>query len=91
MKVIESKRVAEWLEKHNLLDQYVEAKLFIESGFYQNVDFRIRKPKKDKIYYFKINDQYRAVCVFRSEKLIQVYDYDDHQNKKKNKKPPVWE
>jgi len=47
--------------------------------YLKQVDFKIRQPKKDKIFYFRINKQYRWYCYFEWTILV-VFRIDDHQN-----------
>ena len=76
--IIESKDVLIFLQKRWLLDQYKKAKHFLELGMFYNVKFWLREPKKDKIYYFRINKQFRAYCVTVNKEL-RVFRIDNHQ------------
>jgi plasmid maintenance system killer protein len=62
-----------WLEK-----QYKKAKLFILAGNYKNVDLKLRLPKEKKVWYFRINKQYRAICKLE-EGILYVLAIDNHQ------------
>ena len=63
--ILEEREVYEYLLKRGLLYQYKKAKGLLLLGNFQQVDFKKRQPKKDGIYYFRINRQYRAVGYFR--------------------------
>ncbi len=67
--------VKRWLEK-----QYIKAKEYILDWNFKNVDFKIREPKKDNIYYFRINKQYRALVKLENETLT-VLKISNHQEK----------
>jgi len=67
-----------FLEKRNLWKQYKKSKQFLLEWHFKSVDFKIREPKKNKIYYFRINRQYRAFCKLEWN-LLKVFDINDHQ------------
>jgi len=69
--------IISYLSKRNLLDQYKKAKKLIIEWVSQSL--KIREPKSDKIYYFRINKQYRAFCKYKEWFLI-VFRIDNHQN-----------
>lgn len=77
-KVLISPRALEYLKKRKLEKQYQKAKLFILGGFFNNVDFKLREPKEDEIWYFRINKQYRAICTIERDTLY-IYAIDNHQ------------
>jgi hypothetical protein len=52
----------EYLQKRKLEKQYLKAKSLILDGKFSNVDLKIREPKKERIWYFRINRQFRAFC-----------------------------
>jgi len=52
----------DYLEKRNLGTQYKKVKSYILAGNYRQVKLKLREPKKDGIFYFRINKQYRAIC-----------------------------
>ena len=60
--VLISKEALEYLIKRQLDKQYQKAKIFILGGYHQNVDLKIREPKEDRVWYFRINKQFRALC-----------------------------
>jgi hypothetical protein len=51
-----------YLKARKLEKQYLKAKKLILSGHFSNVDLKIREPKKDRVWYFRINRQFRAFC-----------------------------
>ena len=77
--IIEDIEVVSYLKKRNLLKQYKKAKKFLLLWMYAQVDFWIREPKKDNIYYFRINKQYRAYCVIENNEL-RIFEINNHQN-----------
>lgn len=48
------------------------------SGLFRNVDLKIRQPKQDKIYQFRITKKYRAFCII-DEDALKVIKIDKHQ------------
>jgi hypothetical protein len=57
-----SPKALEYLKKRGLEKQYLKTKNYILDGYGRNTQIKIREPKKDKIWYFRINDQFRAIC-----------------------------
>ncbi|MFK7779593.1 MAG: hypothetical protein QM490_00385 [Candidatus Gracilibacteria bacterium] len=78
-KVLETQKVENNLKKYNILKQYLKAKNYILDGNTYIVDLKIRKPKISKIYYFRINKQYRAWGILQNE-VLKIYKIDNHQN-----------
>jgi hypothetical protein len=46
-------------------------------GNFKQADFKLRQPKKDWIYYFRINKQYRGFWVIEW-KIFKITDINDH-------------
>jgi len=78
MKVLEEEGVVDYIKKRKLVPAYLKAKKYIEMGFYKNVDLRKRKPKKEGVFYFKIDKKYRALGYIENKTLI-VTEISDHQ------------
>jgi len=78
VKIIERKDVILYLKKRNLFAQYKKAKNFLLLKYFSLVNFKKKKPKKDKIWYFRINQQFRALAYFKDDILV-VFDIDNHQ------------
>lgn len=68
----------EYLTKRQLENQYKKAKIFILAWHFSNVDLKIREPKEDRIWYFRINRQFRTLCELDGETLY-VLAIDNHQ------------
>ncbi|MDD2917050.1 MAG: hypothetical protein PHH70_04365 [Candidatus Gracilibacteria bacterium] len=73
-----SPEALEYLIKRKLDKQYLKTKGYILAGYMQNVDLKMREPKKDKIWYFRINQQFRAICELQGDTLF-VLAIDNHQ------------
>jgi plasmid maintenance system killer protein len=69
--------IIDYLIKRRLLIQYKKVKNKIIS--WNNRDLKLREHKKNKIYYFRINKQFRALWRINNGYLI-VYKIDNHQN-----------
>lgn len=78
-RIIETKEVIIYLQKRGLTKQYIKAKSYILSGFLRHVDFKLRQPKSSGIWYFRINQQYRALGIIEKDEL-RILEIDDHQN-----------
>ncbi len=79
IKVYESQKVGKDLKKYSILKQYLKAKRFILAWNTYIVDLKIRQPKSNRIYYFRINKQFRAWWVLQGE-VLKIYKIDNHQN-----------
>jgi len=77
--VIEEKRVLPYLKARSLFNQYQKAKKYILLGLLKEVNFKLREPKENGVYSFRINKQFRAFCIFRNNKLV-VINISNHQN-----------
>lgn len=78
-KVIISDDLINYLETRKLEKQYIKAKNYLLKWNFKQIDFKLREPKKDKIYYFRINTQFRAFCKLEWN-ILKVFDIDNHQN-----------
>jgi len=77
--ILENEKVVRYLEQRSLIKQYKKVKQFILLSNFSLVNFKKRKPKKDGVYYFRINKQFRALAFLEKDVLI-VFDVDNHQN-----------
>ncbi len=76
--ILERRDVLEKIESFGILRQYKKCKQLMLLGFFRSVDWKIRKPKQNKIYQFRITKKYRAFCIFEEATLI-VIKIDKHQ------------
>lgn len=76
--VFEEPDILEYLESRNLLKQYQKAKKYLLLGHLKQVHFKLRQPKEKGIYSFRINKQFRALCVYKQGEL-RVFEIDNHQ------------
>ena len=70
--------VLKYLKKRNVLSQYTKAKELLKQNQLSSVKFKKRKPLSQGIYYFRINQKYRALGVFDGKDFI-VTEISDHQ------------
>lgn len=77
--VLEEGFILDDLKARKLLKQYQKAKQSILSGHLKQVRFKLRQPKEAGIYAFRINKQFRALCIFKENELI-IFSIDNHQN-----------
>ena len=73
----ENRDIFEYLEKRQLVGQYKKAKEKILSWNFRELS--VRQPKKEWVWYFRINDQFRAFAKLEKNTLI-VFDIYNHQN-----------
>lgn len=78
MIVKERKKVIDYIRKRQIGSQYLKAKKHLESGRYDVVDFKIRKPRSARIYQFRITQKYRAFGHFVEDVFI-IANISDHQ------------
>jgi len=78
MNVFEEEGVIDYIKKKRLEKPYLKAKKYMALGYLQTVDLRKRKPKKEGIFYFKINKKYRAIGYIENGNFI-VTEISDHQ------------
>ena len=67
----------EYLRERQLIKQYLKAKKFIISWNLQNVDLKLREPKSDGVWYFRINKQYRAHARYE-DGILWIFYIDNH-------------
>jgi hypothetical protein len=58
--IYENEKVLEYLQSRQIAQQYIKAKSLMLSGYAQKFDFKLRKPKTEEVYQFRINQKYRA-------------------------------
>jgi len=78
-KIIEHKKIANYILTHNLLSQYKKAKKLILDWNLKSVDFKKRRPYKSEKYYFRINNKYRAFW-FIEWTTLKIFEINDHQD-----------
>ena len=82
--VKELKEVWDYVISRNLLEQYKKAKNFLVNWNLKIIDFKLRQPKKYKVYQFRINKKYRAFWIFKESKeywkIFIVIEISDHQD-----------
>ena len=79
-KVLITQKWISYLEKRNLSNQYRKAKVNLLNWRFTNINFSIREPKRNKIYYFRVNKQFR-IFWYIENKVFKVIKIDNHQNK----------
>ena len=78
-KILIAEDLIDFIEKRKLDNQYKKAKNYILKWLFRQVNLKLREPKRDKIYYFRINKQYRAICKIEWD-ILKIFDIDNHQN-----------
>ena len=57
-----SDKILKYIEKRSLIKQYEKVEKYLKEGNFRQISLKIREPKKNKIYYFRINKQFRLWC-----------------------------
>ena len=76
-KVFIEESILEKIEKKWLLKQYEKIESLLKEWKLKSVDFKLIQPKSEKIYYFKINKQYRLWCKYFNNE-IKIFYFDNH-------------
>jgi len=76
--ILEVPWLKEYLESKQISKQYEKAKRYILMGKFKELDFRKREPKSENYFYFKINNQYRAIW-YMDWQIFKVTEINDHQ------------
>ena len=81
--VKELPEIWKYIFSRNLDKQYRKVKEMLKDWNFKNIDFKLRQPKKLKVYQFKINNKYRWYWIFRETKIFWkiflVTEISDHQ------------
>jgi hypothetical protein len=82
--VKELPEVWKYIFTRNISNQYTKVKEMLKNKNFKNIDFKLRQPKKYKVYQFRINKKYRWFWIFRETKkywrIFVVTDVSDHQD-----------
>jgi plasmid maintenance system killer protein len=78
-KIYINDKILKNIEKKWLLKQYEKVEKYLKEWNFKQISLKIREPKKDKVFYFRINKQYRLYCKIENEK-IYIFYLDNHQN-----------
>lgn len=72
-------KILEYIKKRWLYSQYEKSENYLKSWNFRQLKLKIREPKKDRIYYFRLNKQFRLWCKIDDES-IKIFFIDNHQN-----------
>ena len=78
MEVAENRNIRDYLKKRQLIKIYRKQKALIRSGYFELVDMKKMNPKSEGIYYFRINNKYRAIGFIENNTFV-VTEIWDHQ------------
>ncbi len=73
-------KAVRYLKSRNLILAYKKAKEILLLGDKKRVEFKLRKPKNNQIYQFRITRKYRAFGYFKAHRFM-VFKISDHQEK----------
>jgi len=68
-----------YLKDRQITNQYKKVKRYLLDWNFKQADFKLREPKKNKIYYFRINKQFRAFATIENN-ILKIFNIDNHQN-----------
>lgn len=66
-----------YIQERQILQQYLKAKKYILAGNFDNIRLKLRELKSDGIWYFRINQQYRAHARYE-DSILWIFRIDDH-------------
>ena len=72
-------KILDYIEKRWLLKQYEKAEKYLYNWNLKQVNLKIREPKNDRIYYFRLNKQFRIWCTINNW-ILHIFHIDNHQN-----------
>ena len=77
--ILETQDVVTYVTKRHILKQYKKAKTYILAGHFLAASLKKRAPTSANIWYFRINQQFRAIGYIQ-EHTFYIVDIDNHQN-----------
>lgn len=76
--IFELPEVFPYLEARGLIKQYQKAKQYLLSGYYTQINFKLRQSKEKGVYSFRINKQFRAFGVIKDREM-RIFEINNHQ------------
>jgi plasmid maintenance system killer protein len=71
--------ISEYLKKHNLEKKFFkQLNLFLMDISYPSLEVELLEPKHLKFWSFRVDKKYRAIFIFRDNKMIEVLDVNKH-------------
>ncbi|MBU4331522.1 type II toxin-antitoxin system RelE/ParE family toxin [Patescibacteria group bacterium] len=68
-----------YLRKRNLIKKFEKQKKIFEiNSFRSSLKTELLKPKKMRIWSFRVNRKYRAIFIFRKKNVIEIIDVNNH-------------
>ncbi len=80
IRILEKKDILDFLDKRLLISRYKKSKESILKWLYSWIDFKLRQPKSNWIYSFRINKQFRAFWRLEEDWTLIIYEINNHQN-----------
>jgi len=77
-KIYINEKILKNIEKKWLLKQYEKVEKYLKLWNFRQISLKLREPKKDKVYYFRINKQFRLWCKIENNN-IYIFHLDNHQ------------
>ena len=72
-------QLKKYLQKHNLEKKFIKQKhLFEENYKHRSLHTELLKPKKMKIYSFRLDKKYRAIFIYTDENSVEIIDINSH-------------
>lgn len=75
--ILVRKEIIAYMTSRKLLNQFKKAENYLLSWNYKLLDFKLRQPKQDKIYYFRLNKQYRLWWKLEGD-VLKIFHIDNH-------------
>jgi plasmid maintenance system killer protein len=71
----------EYLVRRNLSKKYSKQIEFLKRNrFHPGLHFELLEPHEMKIYSFRIDKRYRAICVYIEKDIIEIIEITNHYN-----------
>ncbi len=77
-KVFVKPEILKYAKKRNILSALKKSIEKIKTGNAYSLQLKLRKPKSDQIWQFRINKKYRVLGIIDEEDFI-IYKISDHQ------------
>ncbi len=77
-KIFIDAKILEYINKRWLINQYEKAEKYVYSNNFKLLNLKIREPKKDRVYYLRLNKQYRLWCKIEDFNMM-IFHIDNHQ------------
>jgi len=73
------KDILKYLQKHSLEKKFFkQLVLLLASTSYRSLEVELLEPKHLRIWSFRVDKKYRAIFIFRDNKMIEILEVNNH-------------